>query len=1194
MLQIQHICKEYTTGKFVQKALDNVSLNLRDNEFVAILGPSGSGKTTLLNIIGGLDRYDSGDLIINGISTKQYEDRDWDSYRNHTIGFVFQSYNLIPHQTVLANVELALTISGIGKAERTERAKKALEEVGLGEQFHKKPNQMSGGQMQRVAIARALVNNPDILLADEPTGALDSDTSVQVMELLRKVAKDRLVVMVTHNPELAQQYATRIVNLRDGKIRTDSDPFEVDESLCEKPKHQNMGKSSMSFLTALSLSFNNLRTKKARTLLTSFAGSIGIIGIALILALSTGVNAYIQTVEEETLSEYPLEIQSTGFDLTSLMAGSAGAGGDEDGTDREIHVIQMITDMFSTMDSNDLASLKTYLDSGDSKIENYINAIEYSYNVSPQIYKQNGDDIRQVHPDTSFEALGLGSSTSSSSMMSSMMSTNVFFEMPKNEDLYKDQYDVQAGRWPKNHNECVVVLTSSGGISDFMLYTLGLRDPLELDEMIQQFIDEEDVEVPKDMGDYSYEDLLGITFKQVNSSDYYQYDNEYGLWRDKRENDKYMKELVENGEDLKIVGVVQPAEDANGALLSTGIVYPAELTEYVAKEAAGSEIVKEQLENRSLNVFTGKAFGEESEENEFDMDSLVTVDEEALREAFGMDGGLALEDLTGSVDLSELFDTNGSTIDLGGMMDFNDMQIDLPAMEGLNLEEVLGNIELSVSAENFGEIFDGLLAGYQEYATENPQADYSHLGENFLEYLRSDGAKEILKEHILGIIQENGDIIVSTDQFEQLFREILTGFLAYVQENNYTDVSQLETYLMEYLQTEEARQILENWVSEILDSSSDLEVAPEQLEGLAMALASGYQEYAVVNGLPDPGRMGEHFLDYLGTEKAQLQLMQGLMGAVDTEGLRQQLSSAFEGYFKEMMSTYSETLSAGMESQISSVVEQLMSQIMEQISTRMETAMQQAMSQIGDSLEDSMNIDAEAFSDAFSMNMTGEELVELMMSMSSTANATFEGNLQSLGYVDFDEPSEISIYPKNFESKEEVIKVLDSYNQRMEDEGREEQVITYTDVVGTLMSSVTDIIDIISYVLIAFVAISLIVSSIMIGVITYISVLERKKEIGILRAIGASKGNVSEVFNAETVIIGLCAGLIGIGLTLFLLIPGNMLIHHLADTDNINAVLPVQYAVVLVLLSVLLTLLGGLIPSKKAAKSDPVTALRTE
>ena len=420
MLQIRQLRKEYKTGNLVQKALDGVSLNLRDNEFVAILGPSGSGKTTLLNIIGGLDRYDSGDVIINGISTKKYKDRDWDSYRNHTIGFVFQSYNLIPHQTVLANVELALTISGIGKAERRERAVKALEEVGLGNQLHKKPNQMSGGQMQRVAIARALVNDPDILLADEPTGALDSDTSVQVMDLLREVAKDRLVVMVTHNPELAEQYATRIVKLRDGKIRSDSDPFLIEEGAQAEPQHKNMGKSSMSFLTALSLSFNNLKTKKARTLLTSFAGSIGIIGIALILSLSTGVNAYIQTVEEETLSEYPLQIQSTGFDFTSMMS----------------------SNMFSTMDSNDLESLKTYLDSGDSGIEQYTNAIEYSYNVTPQIYRQDGDGIRQVNPDKSFEALGLGSASGSNSLMSSMMSTDVFYEMPENSGLYQSQYDV--------------------------------------------------------------------------------------------------------------------------------------------------------------------------------------------------------------------------------------------------------------------------------------------------------------------------------------------------------------------------------------------------------------------------------------------------------------------------------------------------------------------------------------------------------------------------------------------------------------------------------------------------------------------------------------------------------------------------------------------------------------------------------
>ena len=608
MLQIQHVCKEYRTGKLVQKALDDVSLNLRDNEFVAILGPSGSGKTTLLNIIGGLDRYDSGDLIINGISTKKYKDRDWDSYRNHTIGFVFQSYNLIPHQTVLANVELALTISGIGKTERRKRAIKALEEVGLGEQLHKKPNQMSGGQMQRVAIARALVNDPDILLADEPTGALDSDTSVQVMDLLREVARDRLVVMVTHNPELAQEYATRIVNLRDGKIRSDTDPFLLDQETEEPPQHKNMGKSSMSFLTALSLSFNNLRTKKARTLLTSFAGSIGIIGISLILALSTGVNDYIQNVEEETLSEYPLEIQSTGVDFSSMLSGDT-AGGEEAEESGDINVINMVTDMFSTMDSNDLESLKKYLDSGDSGIEEYTNAVEYSYDVVPQIYLQEEENVRQVNPDSSFESLGFGSSSSSSSMMSSMMSTDVFYEMPENTNLYIDQYDVKAGRWPENYNECVLVLTSGGSISDFMLYTMGLRDSVELDDMIRQFINEENVEVPEDMGTYTYEDILGITFKLVNSADYYEYDDQYQVWRDKTDDKEYMNDLVDQGEDLKIVGIVQPREDVGGALLTTGIGYTSALTEHVVQEAETKEIVQKQLADHTVNVFTNETFG---------------------------------------------------------------------------------------------------------------------------------------------------------------------------------------------------------------------------------------------------------------------------------------------------------------------------------------------------------------------------------------------------------------------------------------------------------------------------------------------------------------------------------------------------------------------------------------------------------
>jgi len=520
MLQIQHICKEYRTGNLVQKALDDVSLNLRDNEFVAILGPSGSGKTTLLNIIGGLDRYDSGDLIINGISTKKYKDRDWDSYRNHTIGFVFQSYNLIPHQTVLSNVELALTISGIGKEERRKRAIDALKKVGLGEQLHKRPSQMSGGQMQRVAIARALVNDPDILLADEPTGALDSDTSIQVMDLLKEVAKDRLVVMVTHNPELAEEYATRIVNLRDGKIRSDTDEYIVDEQTLKEPEHKNMGKSSMSFLTALALSFNNLKTKKARTLLTSFAGSIGIIGIALILALSNGVNGYIQSIEEETLSEYPLQIQSTGFDITSMMVGNTGTDDkskDSSGKknkDGQVKVMEMVTNMFSKMNTNDLKSLKKHLEKDNDALKSYTNAVEYDYDVDPQIYREDSDGVRQVHPDKSFSSIGIGADSGANSMMSSMMSTNVFYRMPKNTSLYEKQYDVKAGRWPKKYNECVLVLSQDGGMSDFLLYTLGLRDQMELDDMIKAFASEEEIKTPSSLGTYTYKDILNKNEKK--------------------------------------------------------------------------------------------------------------------------------------------------------------------------------------------------------------------------------------------------------------------------------------------------------------------------------------------------------------------------------------------------------------------------------------------------------------------------------------------------------------------------------------------------------------------------------------------------------------------------------------------------------------------------------------------------------
>lgn len=1188
MLQIKQLCKEYRTGDLVQKALDHVDLNLRDNEFVAILGPSGSGKTTLLNIIGGLDRYDSGNLIINGISTDKYKDRDWDSYRNHTIGFVFQSYNLIPHQTILSNVELALTISGVGKSERRERAVQALTKVGLGEQIHKKPNQLSGGQMQRVAIARALVNNPEILLADEPTGALDSTTSVQVMDLLKEVAKDRLVVMVTHNPDLAKQYATRIVNLRDGKIRSDSNPFIIEEK--EEPKllHKNMGKSSMSFLTALSLSFNNLKTKKARTLLTAFAGSIGIIGISLILALSAGVNDYIKSVETDTLSQYPLQIQSTGFNLSSMMTSFADSQKKES-KKGEVNVIEMVSDMFSTMDANDLQSLKTYLDSGESNIEDYTSAVEYSYNVSPQIFRiedKNGKNkIRQVNPDKSFEAMGLGSSMSSNSMMSSMMGTDVFYEMPENSSLYEGQYEVKAGHWPENYNECVVVLTSNGSISDFMLYTLGLRDAMELDDMIKQFLDEETVNIPEDMGSYTYDDILGITFKLVNSSDYYKYDNDYKIWTDKSDNKKYMKKLVKNGEDIKVVGIVQPSEDAKGLLLQSGIAYPTSLTKHVVEQAADSEIVKEQLSNKKKNVFTGKKFGKSSNKDDFNMDSLFTVDTDAFKDIFNFDMDSMFSD-SDNFDMSDMFGGSKDSIDFSKMLDPEKMNFKLPEMKDLDLNEVLDGVDMTFSSDEVNTIVAKLLEGYMDYASSHPEADYSNLNQYFLNYLRTDGAKKIINDNLQTILSENDTFNVSDESLQELFRDVLTGYQSYAKNKGYTDPDKFDEYLLEYLKTDEGNNILKQWGSKIISQNGDITISEDQMKTLASDLAAGYEDFASQNGMPNPADLGEYFKKYLNTDSAKQSLNSSIFDMVDTDKLQKNLSKAIKKETNKLTDEYSDD--------IQTLMNAIMTQIMNQIGANMGNAMQQTMEQFSTNMEDMMEIDGDAFADAFSMNMDFDELSELMASMGSAQNASYENNLHTLGYADFSDPSGIDIYPTDFENKEHVIDILNGYNDRMEEEGKEEQVITYTDMVGSLMSSVTDIVDIISYVLIAFVAISLIVSSIMIGVITYISVLERKKEIGILRAIGASKRNISQVFNAETFIIGLCAGLIGIGLTLLILIPGNALIHHLAGNNDVNAVLSPLPALILILLSIGLTLLGGLIPSKKAAKSDPVTALRTE
>lgn len=867
MLQLKNITKNYLSGDNKVQALKGIDIEFRENEFVSILGQSGCGKTTLLNIIGGLDRYTSGDLIINGKSTKEFKDKDWDTYRNHSVGFVFQSYNLIPHQTVLANVELALTISGVGKTERRKRAIEALQKVGLGDQINKKPNQMSGGQMQRVAIARALVNDPDILLADEPTGALDSKTSVQVMEILKEISKDRLIIMVTHNPELAKKYSSRIVKLLDGKIIDDSNPYKSSEEDVKKARNKKdkFGKASMKFTTAVRLSLNNLMTKKGRTFLTSFAGSIGIIGIALILSLSHGMQSYINRVEEDTLSSYPLTIQEASIDVTSMLEAMMGNGEKEEHNDNKIYsrpIVNNILETVSTkLQTNNLEEFKKYLESGDTNIKDYINAIQYEYNLNLNIYKQNEDKTyQQVNPSKVFDELGFGemmeSRQSASSMMSGSMAmtqTDVWTEMLDNQNLLQSQYDVLAGNWPTKYNEVVLIVDENNEVSDYTLYSLGIKDIKELNESMEKIKNKEKVEAGESES-YSYDDLLNYKFKILLNTDYYKKSG--NAWQDMSNDDEYMKNVVDNAEEITIVGIIKPNEETVSSSGAGMIGYTKELKEYVINKINETEIVKEQKENPNINVFTGIEFPE----------------------------------------------------------------------------------------------------------NQNSSFDYSQL-------------------------------------------------------------------------TDEQRMY---------------------------------------------------------------------------------------------MSTLSEA-----------------------------------------------------------------ELAELMKNYAENSTATYDSNLSTLGVVDLNKPSTINIYPKDFESKDMITTRISEYNDKQTNDGKEENVITYTDIVGVMMSSVSTIINVISYVLIAFVGISLVVSSIMIGIITYISVLERTKEIGILRSIGASKKDVSRVFNAETLIIGLVAGLIGIGVTILLNIPINMVIKSMVGISNISK-LPTKGAIILVAISVGLTMIAGLIPAKFAAKRDPVEALRTE
>lgn len=986
MLEIRNIVKDYETGSETVHALKGVSIAFRESELVSILGQSGCGKTTLLNIIGGLDQYTSGDLIINGQSTKQYKSADWDIYRNHSVGFIFQSYNLIPHQSVLSNVELALTLSGVSKAERRRRAKEALEKVGLGNQLNKRPNQMSGGQMQRVAIARALVNDPDILLADEPTGALDSETSIQIMELVKEIAKDRLVIMVTHNPELAEKYSTRIVKLLDGQIVGDSDPFDP----AKEPAHSEVRKTvvtkgqktSMSFLTALSLSKNNLMTKKGRTFLTSFAGSIGIIGIALILSLSNGVQEYINSVERSTLASFPVSIQHETVDYTSLMTSmmnvrdNAEENRDPDRIYTNDISTEMMKTMLSEMQTNNLAEFKEYLESDPDGISASIEEIQYSYDSNLYIYGHSADgDIMQINPSTVMSAM-MGqsmadnvsqmTSTYSSLMGSSSMSSYDAFRELLSTDMLKTEYEVLAGRLPEAYNEVVVLVTDRNELSDVTLYTLGLRDQGELEGMMSSVMAGESFDL--DTGDlsFSYDDLMGMEFSMLTAPEFYQ-KNDDGTWTDMRSDSEFMEQAAENGLKLKVVGILKP--DADSLISSTnsgGIGYTHALTEYMIDKTNSSELVKAQKENPDVDVFTGIEFPKADEEEEQPM---------SQSEAMEMLAGMLTE-------------------------------------------------------EQRTKLNEGIMAAL----TEEQQAQ--------------------IQSAMMGM--------VSDEQMNSIMMGVLTP----------EQLTQLQSG------------------ADVNSLLTDAQKAQMSAQIAASLTAEQNAELStMMNGMADPTKMYTIFMQVLTTDQ-----------------LRQL------------------------------------------------------------------------------MDMTKEP---------ETTDATYDGNLKLLGVAELSEPSSMKIYAIDFESKEKITQLIEKYNDFKIADDNQADVINYTDYVGLMMSSVSDIINAISYILIAFVAISLIVSSIMIGIITYISVLERTKEIGILRAMGASKRDISNVFNAETLIVGFSAGVIGIAVTLLLNIPINIIIENITGIANV-ALLPWQGGVILVVISMLLTLIAGLVPAGVAAKKDPVEALRTE
>lgn len=1152
MLQLRDVSKAYRTGSFTQIALDAVSVTLRDNEFVAVLGPSGSGKTTLLNILGGLDRADSGDIIINGVSTKSYRPRDWDSYRNHRVGFVFQSYNLIPHQSILSNVELALTLSGIGRGKRRRRAANALAEVGLAEHAHKRPNQLSGGQMQRVAIARALVNDPDIVLADEPTGALDTETGIQVMNILKRVANDRLVVMVTHNPELAESYATRIIRVQDGRIDGDSDPF-LDDAPSAASSRGAIGvmpvigrgrrargrdvRASMGFLTALSLSFNNLMTKKGRTALTAFAGSIGIIGIAAILALSNGVNNYITKTEEDALSSYPLTINKSSMDITTLLSSAMGTGGkspsepnesDQTGVDGsgEIRQTRLAADMFAKVKSNDLASFKRYLEGDASDIGRYAADVQYGYGIVPQVFESDSSKgIVRLNPSE------VGRKMASGAMGSALTggSTNSSFsELVDDRKLLESQLRVVRGRWPEAADEAVLTLDKDGCISDYTLYSLGFYDPDVMRQMTQQMLNGEEVRMPDNTRAFTYDDAMGMTFKVIPASALYQRNETQGTWTDMSDDEGYMRERLDEGITLRVVGVVRPSDSAGSTSVREGISYTSALTSRLIRESSDSQIVREQLANPDVDVFTGKAFEElrDSQGRAFDMSSMFTIDQGALKRAFSFDSSALGRSVA---DMGEL-DLSGVSLDPSGF-DMSSMSLDTSALSSIfdadTMSKILGN------APKF------------------------------------DLAKSGLADLGSGLTDEQ------VQRVTQGANKLASGFIAWMEKNHPGELGPLAG----------SGPASGSRAANGAGASGDTPSEPAANGGRASSYAAYLREY----------------LSNDETAKEVLTELRGLLGEEASrlvEGaMRDYLTNQFVPYFSGALGSLMSEAAQAMATQLALQMQQQMAAATGQLGTQLSSAisgqLQKQMATLTSAMQDGFSVDPTAFANAIRLNVSQDDLTSLLTNFMNAKDLSYESDLKKLGYADVTSPESIRIYPKDFKAKQGVLDIIDGYNRKVSSTGDDSQTIQYTDIAGTLMSSVTSIVDMVSLVLIAFVSISLVVSSIMIGIITHISVLERRKEIGILRAMGASKLGVANIFNAETVIEGLFSGVLAMAVVYVASVPVNSIVEQTQKVSNIMALTP-QNALALIAVSVVLTLVAGTMPAMSAARRDPVEALRSE